>query len=524
MILQIFKPPADEELLSVCKLGDINDAISLEFEALFCGAGTATITIPITSFFAEVVEVGSLIYSAEDDMCWIVKNIKEESTVITLSCYDLNGLLYDRITMPAEEPVAGTEGKDAISGTTEYCVKHYVDYNLINSPVVERNYPRLAVADNQDRGLAADSYLASYSCVDDVVRELCEGAELGYKISFVPTTSSTQPVFVFDVIERVDRSADQSENSRVIFSVGMKNITNIEREFGVTASKNAIWCETGGIDGFINADDSAIPASWGRREEYISLSVVDEYSSEEITLAARKEIMDKFAITDSLTVEAGNPLDYRAVYNLGDIVTVYNKERDLQLNSIISGVRIKRTSSQYSVSITLGQSKPKLLDGYAKASDLLSRTQRDFPAATAGTWENMRIKTPTSYPDTGWEIASAIGVPRVYANEDELGIVSGDAYLLMKEKYIYLYGYNQYVQLGEGKIWLSSNDAYEIDISTFGTNNRIRLNSDGISLIGGNWNKFSVTNSEISIETNGGVKLKATSDGLYINNKKVLTE
>ncbi len=381
MILQLFRPPAEEEYLADCKLGDVNDAILLEFEALFCGAGTATIEIPITSIFADRIEIGTLIYSAADEMCWIVKNIKEDSTKITLSCYDLNGLLYDRITMPAQEPVAGTEGKDAVTGTSEHCAKHYVDYNFINSPVIERNYPRLAVAEDKGRGIVADSYLASYSSVDDVVREICEGAELGYKIYFVPTTSSVQPVFYFDVMERTDRSADQSENSRVIFSIGMKNITDVEREQGITASKNAIWCETGGIDGFINAEDAIVPASWGRREEYISLSVVDAYNGEEITLAARKEIADKFAITDSLTVEAGNPLDYRTAYNLGDIITVYNKERDLQLNSVISGVKIKRTATEYTVSITLGQSKPKLLDGYAKASDLLSRTQRDFPAA-----------------------------------------------------------------------------------------------------------------------------------------------
>ena len=40
LILPIFRPPNDGESVQECKSGDINDAISLEYEQFFCGYGT----------------------------------------------------------------------------------------------------------------------------------------------------------------------------------------------------------------------------------------------------------------------------------------------------------------------------------------------------------------------------------------------------------------------------------------------------------------------------------------------------
>ncbi|MDE7194533.1 MAG: siphovirus ReqiPepy6 Gp37-like family protein [Oscillospiraceae bacterium] len=384
MVLQIFRPPGDNELLQDCKLGDINDAISLEYEKYFCGAGTFTLELSPASPFAGAIEVNSLIYCREDDICWVVKNIKTTAEKVTVTGYDLNGLLLDRLTLPTEDGEAGTEGKDAVSGSTEACVKHFVEYNLISSEMPERNIPRLVSAENMDRGIAQDSYLASKECLEDVVRTMCGGAGLGYRIRLDLTQSNSEPIFIFDVLEQCDRSADQDERNRVIFSEGMRNIGNIERELGITADKNALWCEVGGLDGFVNSGEN-IPAGWARREEYVSLSVTDPYNQEFVDEAAQKEMSDKFASTDSLTVEAGNPLEYGVVYDVGDIVTVYDREKSAQLNSVISAVTVKRTATEHTVKLTLGESKPKLLDGYAKKTDLLAKTQRAYPAAQAST-------------------------------------------------------------------------------------------------------------------------------------------
>ena len=69
---------------------------------------------------------------------------------------------------------------------------------------------------------------------------------------------------------------------------------------------------------------------------------------------------------------------------MGDIVTVYDSERKVQLDSVISAASVKRSGTEYTVKITLGESKPRLIDKYAKQSDLLKKNQRDYPATNDG--------------------------------------------------------------------------------------------------------------------------------------------
>ncbi len=383
MVIQIYGVPEEQITLRELKKGDINDAISLEYELFFCGVGTFTLELPLTTPFAAELVENNLLYLREDDVCFIIKNVKRTSDKITVVGYDLNGMLLDRLTMERDSGVEGTEGKDCISGSTEACVKHFVAYNMISSPDNFRNYPRLAVAEDLGRGIESDSDLVGKECVEDVVRTLCEGAKLGYRVRLELHDSSTEPLLIFDVYEREDHTADQSEQNRVIFSEGLYNLTDIERETGITAEKNALWCDTGGENMFVyKTDESGAvfnPVGWDRREEYMSLSVTDNYNTEEIELTARKQMADKYAQTDSLTIDAGNPLDYGTVYKLGDIVTAYDKKRSVQLNSVISSVLVKRTGTERSVQLSLGERKPKLLDKYAKQNQIQRKEQADFP-------------------------------------------------------------------------------------------------------------------------------------------------
>lgn len=196
MVIQIYVPPEPEMELRELKMGDINDAISLEYELFFCGVGTFTLELPLTTPFAEQLLENNLLYLREDDVCFIIKNVKRTSDKITVVGYDLNGMLLDRLTMERDSGVEGTEGKDCISGTTETCVKHFVDYNMVNSADTFRNYARFAIAEDLGRGNAEDSDLVGKEILEDVVRTLCEGAELGYRVKLQLHDSETEPLLI----------------------------------------------------------------------------------------------------------------------------------------------------------------------------------------------------------------------------------------------------------------------------------------------------------------------------------------
>ncbi len=363
-------PESTDTVWDDLRLGTICDAVEWNYTKRFCGAGTFSLTIPRTSLFASQIEVGCMLALTNKDEVnnsedkyegFIVKNILRKNDTIKITGYDLNGLLLDRVTLAETQ-----DGKDAQSGATETIVKHYVAANCAESTDADRNFPGFETAPDQGRGLVNDAASPRLSRVSDVVNDILGAAGMGYRI-YPSLHRVDKPAIVFEVYEEVNRTDEQSENPRVIFSYGHKNITEMTRETGVTADRNTFYCEYDG--GYVtrydkkSAEQAAKYSGYGRREEFLSLSC----ELAEVEVYAEHEVADRYRETDSLEIVAGNPLDYGRVYNVGDIATVYDRDRGVKLNSVISAAEIKKTATEYSVNITLGDAKPKPLDILGKS-------------------------------------------------------------------------------------------------------------------------------------------------------------
>lgn len=393
MVFGIYKTPESvEQSWGDLKTGDIPDAIEFEYTRYFCDVGTFALTVPRTTLYADKIEVGSILilHEKEDEYSgFIVKNIKQLNDVIKLTGYDLNGLLADRLTVAQTD-----DGKDAQSGATETIVKHYVAANCTDEAVdAGRAFPCLVIADDLARGTPNDAAAPRLARVSDTIADILEAAGMGYRIT--PLFNSSRCKLEFDVFEAVDRISAQCENSTVCFAYGHGNVSEMTRETGVTSDRNTFYCQLS--DGMVtrydkksavadeeetaeaaeDTEETAKYSGYQRREEYLDLNC--ELS--EIEVYADHQIADRFQETDSLEIVAGNPLDYGTIYNVGDIVTVYDRNRDVQLDSVISAVEIKRTSSEYSVKIMLGSSKPKPIDKINKANAALAASLKQ-PAKT----------------------------------------------------------------------------------------------------------------------------------------------
>ena len=400
MVFGIYKTPENaEQSWGDLKTGDIPDAIEFEYTRNFCGVGTFALSVPRTTLYADKIEVGSILILHEKEgeySGFIIKNIKQLNDVIKLTGYDLNGLLADRLTVAQTD-----DGKDAQSGATETIVKHYVAANCTDEAVdAGRAFLGLVIADDLERGTQNDAAAPRLARVSDTIADILGAAGMGYRVKPIFTYSRYK--IEFDVLEAVDRSSAQNENSTVCFAYGHGNVSEMTRETGITSDRNTFYCQLS--DGMVTrydkksavADEEETAAAaettdtteetetakysgYQRREEYLDLNC--ELS--EIEVYADHQIADRFQETDSLEIVAGNPLDYGTIYNVGDIVTVYDRNRDVQLDSVISAVEIKRTSSEYSVKIMLGSSKPKPIDKINKANAALAASLKQ-PAKTPG--------------------------------------------------------------------------------------------------------------------------------------------
>lgn len=403
MIISIYTLPEEGKTWSECRVGDIADCISYEYEKLFCGVGTFTLEAPITTNFHERLAVNSILVTDSGDEL-IVKNIKTTMDKITLTGYDLNGILLDRVTLSMDS----ADGTDPVEGSTEACVKYYVANNFVSAEVSERNLPRFGVVENTlERGIPNDHALPRLQNVAELVTEMCNAAGLGWRVSIHKGsgTSIKENFILFDVVEQTDCSANQDERNRVIFSVQQHNLSEMTREVGITSAKNVLYCDISGTVVQYARDTSEMLTEcvgYGRREEYCALSG-DSLDPEIYGVEAEQNFADRMEETNSLTIDAGNPLDYGVLYDVGTIVTAYDRERSVALDSVISAAKIRRTGTEYTVALTLGESKPKLLDGYQKKNDATQRTVQRDKADTAA------YTTAINFREGGFDLTFDVG-------------------------------------------------------------------------------------------------------------------
>lgn len=396
MVVSIYTLPEEGKLWTECKTGDITDCISYEYEKFFNGVGTFTMELPInTRFGGRIGKNTVLVTDGGDEL--IVKNIKTTADKITLTGYDLNGILLDRLTVPKG---GASDGFDLCEGSTEACVKHYVEDNFVSSVVAERNLPRFGVAENTlDRGAADDHAMPRLEVVADIVTEMCGAAGLGWRVSINRSAGLLGDIFVFDVAEQVDRTVNQSERNRVIFSIQQHNVSEMTREVGITAAKNVLYCDIGGtVVQYPQAGSTegrTAGVGYSRREEYCALSG-DSLDPEKYGVEAEQNMSDRMEETDSLVIDAGSPLDYGVLYDVGTIATAYDRKRSLQLDSVISSVAVKRSGTEYSVKLSLGNSKPKLLDGYEKKNDAARKNVRDNAGKDKAVYVSLPVTNPAA--------------------------------------------------------------------------------------------------------------------------------
>ena len=183
MIIQIFDFPDGAAFIDNFKRGDIADCKSYEYEKHFDAPGTFTAEIPATSIFVGAIKINSILIVDNRDFL-IVKNIKETHDNVTVTGYDLKGLLVDRRTLYGAETVNGVEGYDAIKDvSTETILHHYIENNAVAPDDEKRIIPALHLAEDKERGIESDRYMARLENLSELVTTLCKNASIGYDIT-----------------------------------------------------------------------------------------------------------------------------------------------------------------------------------------------------------------------------------------------------------------------------------------------------------------------------------------------------
>lgn len=366
MEIRIYKPPTWDEPHFI-PVGLTYAASALRYTENFFTFGDFEITIPCAANKAEAFEKYLLVQI--DRAFWGIilsaeRHINAGGDMLTVSGLDLKGLTSSRFTLPpsfSDGGRGGTAGFDAVMGSTETCMKHFLRSNFFTEASPTRSVPGLVIAPDLERGLPDDRYMSRYDLLSDVLAELGRAANLGY----VVTPDLAAGTLTFDCVQGENRSATQSERPRVLFTVERRNIADMKYTDSDRNMRNLFYATLSGAAyedeaytaTYTREDGAELPSGICRWEQHLDISASHPTPGQEYDELKRLALIraESYRTVEALSAEVLDTLyEYGRDYALGDIVTVQNRGWGVSIDARITSRTVNATAGGVTRSVTFG--------------------------------------------------------------------------------------------------------------------------------------------------------------------------
>lgn len=336
-------------------LGEVDNYLSLSFSRCYHAPGEFQLVVNRKVQNAGQLAINNLIMLGADKYkVGIIrhKEIKANERgeeMLTIKGYALGAILRQRITVP---PVG--ESHDTQEGNAETVIKHYVQQNCLDIPGMK--FPFLVINDDQQRGEII-KWQSRYKNLADELEQISVLTGLGWHI--YPDFNSRS--WIFDIFNGRNFTAGQNINPPVIFSPEFDNIKGQEY-----------------IDSLINHGNYAIVAGQneGADREVVLLGsdatgldrhviFVDARDVQDVDdLPARGEAKlaeHQRVVSFEAEVLTQGPFKYGLDWDVGDIVTVQNKDWNLTMDTRITDVTEIYEPGGFRLNVVFGNSLPTLV-------------------------------------------------------------------------------------------------------------------------------------------------------------------
>ncbi len=362
MEIRIYTMPQTAEETFAC-IGITYRATDVNYTVAFTEIGEFEFKLPLNDeYIAEFVK--GRIVLINNDFWGMIKELDYRSAVssdfLTVRGYDLKCILASRVVVPSDYiSTSGTAGYDVVTGSTEYCVKHYITNNMIYPANLARKIEHFFLLPNQNRGRADDKYQARFNGVDQVSIELLTAENMGHAVKLDLTEKELQ----YDILCGTDRTAGQSDYSRVIFEIQRKNILDINYAESEKGYKNTFYTT---LSGAKFADEALtqtyyendVSVSGIRRiETWMELNATVNSASEtydELKRLAQLE-MPKSAEVKTFVCTVRNDAGYQEKWQVGDYVTIRWRELGITMDIQITAVNIAAASGAVQQTVRFGK-------------------------------------------------------------------------------------------------------------------------------------------------------------------------
>lgn len=275
----------------------------------------------------------------------------------------LKAVIGQRITVPPSGIAY-----DNKQGDTEAVMKHYIDANVVNPADPNRKIENVIIAPNQNRG-ASISWQSRFKNLAEEISSISLNTGLGWDI-YIDTKLKK---WVFDVVEGKDLTANQSENPPVIFSPQFDSLKQLAYTESELNYKNAAYVGGQGEGADRRIVEIGTNTDLERHEVFIDARDVEEEDEDDQPLPEQtivqnltdrgqqqlNELLHEEYLEGQILTKS--PFKYEADYNLGDIVTVQNKDWFVTMDTRITEIKEIYESTGYRIEAVFGNDRPTLI-------------------------------------------------------------------------------------------------------------------------------------------------------------------
>lgn len=354
-------------------IGEISQFESLIWPDKYCGVSNFELWAPITESNTELLKTGNIIWAGGDNAA-IIEIITASLDEDGAMKYDVKGSSLEKLL--GSRIVWGTyNAQNKVASTVMY---ELVAQNCVSPSNANRKIPFLECASDASLG-GKISYQQTGGEVIESLDAIAEVTELGYDIIFKPKEKK----LVFEVVQGVDRTIEQSTNDPVMFSTDLDDILSSSYYTNSEDLKTVAWVQGEG-EGAARTSVTAGESSGkglARKELYVDArDLQSESSSDDETLTPEEynkvlvqrgnEKLDDTKVTESfeaqLRVFGDIQYVYGEDYNKGDKVTVKDDVLGVIVSARITEVE-EEYSNTYNLVLTFGYAYPTLQQKLKKA-------------------------------------------------------------------------------------------------------------------------------------------------------------
>ena len=353
-------------------LDEIDSYTSLRFKRSWQSYGD--FELHVVGYNDNLKKLNYIMLDNNPDKAGIIKSVnivsdKNGLNTVVKGCH-LNGIMTQRIVLPYDDSAnhgyfcvpKQVAGQTSESVSVETIIKTFIrscfPYNTLDPRSIGLYMP-----ESQSRGTYT-VWLSRYEQLDEVLQKICEYADIGYRV-YIDLENRR---LTCDISEGVDRSSEQSINSRVIISPDFESANSLEWVSDTTKEKNVAYAGGAGEDenrtvlALTNEQD--IPAGLQRSEVFTDCGTLEAAETNEaISLAeeGRHKLLD-YRYEESMTAEnnLSGSFIYGRDFDLGDLVTVSDRSINKSEDKRITEAEEYYEAKSVGVRLTFGTSAEHL--------------------------------------------------------------------------------------------------------------------------------------------------------------------